>query len=38
MKVNTQAAKARIEDADFAAETSKMTKVRFYLKKLQLQC
>ena len=26
LKVNTQAAKARIEDADFAAETSKMTK------------
>ena len=26
LKVNTEAAKARIQDADFAAETSKMTK------------
>ena len=26
LKVNTEAAKSRIQDADFAAETSKMTK------------
>ena len=26
LKINTEAAKSRIEDADFAAETSKMTK------------
>ena len=28
LKVNTQAAQSRIEDADFAAETSKMTKAQ----------
>ena len=29
LKVNTESAKSRIEDADFAAETSKMTKSQF---------
>ena len=37
LKINTQAAQSRIEDADFAAETTNMTKAQI-LRQAQHQC